>query len=115
MECGGKRSATPLWIVCFIRPGYSKPCSTLRSVGVLNMDCDYKTSSVIIGLSAASRALVIFNGPVPGVPLCSIAGTWYKKICKARGAADRGQIVRNDLRCSIISASLIDEANMSDS
>ena len=42
-------------------------------------------------------------------------GTQYKKICKAREAADRDQTVLNDSRCSIISASIIDEANMSDS
>ena len=37
------------------------------------------------------------------------------KIFKVRGAADREQIVLNDSRCSIISVSTIDEANMSDS
>ena len=42
-------------------------------------------------------------------------GTQYKIICKAREAADRDQMVLNDSRCLIISASLIDEANMSDS
>jgi putative transposase len=42
-------------------------------------------------------------------------GTPHKKICKAREAADRDLIVLNDSKCSIISASSIDEANMSDS
>jgi putative transposase len=42
-------------------------------------------------------------------------GTQYKKICKAREETDRNQIVLNDSRCLIISASIIDEVNMSDS
>src|SRR5882724_406039 len=42
-------------------------------------------------------------------------GTRYKKICKAREAADRDQTVLNHSRCSTISASIIDEVNMSDS
>ena len=52
---------------------------------------------------------------LPPLPRATLAGTHYKKICKAREAADRDQIVLNDSRCSIISASIIDEANMSDS
>jgi putative transposase len=42
-------------------------------------------------------------------------GTQYKKICKARKRPTETQIVLSDSRCSIISASIIDEANMSDS
>jgi hypothetical protein len=42
-------------------------------------------------------------------------GTPYKNICKVREAPDRGQIVLNDSSCWIISASIIDGTNMSDS
>jgi putative transposase len=42
-------------------------------------------------------------------------GTQYKRICKAREAADSHQTVLNDSRCSIISESVIGEANMPDS
>jgi putative transposase len=60
----------------------------------------------------------------PGVSLRSTPGFilsaaprthQYKKIGKAREAAGRDRIVLNDWRCLIISASIIDEANMSDS
>jgi REP element-mobilizing transposase RayT len=51
----------------------------------------------------------------PGVSLRFTPGTQYKKIGKARKAADSSQTVLNDSRCSTMPASIIDEVNMSDS
>ena len=55
------------------------------------------------------------EGIKPGVERSVTPGTHYKKVCKVREAADSDLIVLNDSRCWIISASIIDEANMSDS
>lgn len=51
----------------------------------------------------------------PGVKRSETPGTQCKKIGKARKAADSSQTVLNDSRCSTMSASMIDEVNMSDS
>jgi REP element-mobilizing transposase RayT len=51
----------------------------------------------------------------PGVKRSVTPGTQCKKIGRARKAADSSQTVLNDSRCSTMSASIVDEVNMSDS
>jgi hypothetical protein len=76
LECGGKRSATPLWMPMARCSGVSKAPSSLRSAGALQSGLRFAPLSLIANCIPHGNGRTCPDYPAnpDGIPACHISG-----------------------------------------